>query len=283
MAQIGHQGSFRPIAGSHRIKIYQYLYTVYSGQKSMVGYRLTDSNSLSGGTSGIPPKEFDSSDQRYTSHVGCMHPARCSPAPHRASKRATIYPVVMNHPPFSILYADPPWQFTTRSSRVGSSTSSHRRPPYPTLDIRAISALSVVNLCADDCVLFLWATYPLLPQALQVIAAWGFCYKTVAFTWVKRTRADRGFHFGMGYWTRANPELCLLATRGHPRRVSSAVPNLIVSPVQEHSRKPAGVRERIVTLCGDVPRAELFAREKAPGWSVWGNEVESDFRLEYAT
>jgi N6-adenosine-specific RNA methylase IME4 len=83
----------------------------------------------------------------------------------------------------------------------------------------------------------------------------------------------------MGYWTRANPEICLLATRGHPKRLSASIPNLLVSPVRDHSRKPDIVRERIVALCGDVPRAELFARETVPGWSAWGNEVRSDFAL----
>lgn len=178
----------------------------------------------------------------------------------------------MNPPRFSILYADPPWQFKARrASKDAVSPDDYptgRRLPYPTMTMGAICALPIASLAAPDCVLFLWATYPMLPDALQVVAAWGFRYKTVAFTWVKRTRADKGFHFGMGYWTRANPELCLLSTRGRPGRACNGIPNLIIAPVQDHSRKPGGVRERIVALCGDLPRAELFAREHCPGSSV---------------
>lgn len=91
-------------------------------------------------------------------------------------------------------------------------------------------------------------------------------HKTVAFTWVKRTPKDTGFHFGLGYWSRANPEICLLGTRGHPRRVSKSVANLVISPLRAHSQKPDEVRKQIVSLCGDLPRAELFARQKTPGW-----------------
>ncbi len=189
----------------------------------------------------------------------------------------------MNPPCFSIIYADPPWQFKLRraSNEEGRPRfgSVGRRVPYPTMNTEAICALPVARLVAPECVLFLWATYPMLPQALDVVRGWGFCYKTVAFTWVKRTRTGRRFHFGMGYWTRANPEICLLATRGNPQRMCKSIPNLIISPIQNHSRKPDIVREKIVALCGDLPRAELFAREKAPGWSVWGNEVLADFSL----
>ena len=194
---------------------------------------------------------------------------------------------LMNPPRFSILYADPPWQFKRRSSFAQAhsfkSQPTGRITPYPTMNTEAICALNVEALAEADCVLLLWATYPMLPDALHVTSAWGFRFKTVAFTWVKRTRSDLGFHFGMGYWTRANPELCLLATRGHPRRHSAKVPNLIIAPVRDHSRKPDEVRERIITLCGDLPRAELFARETTPGWSTWGNELESDFMLPQST
>jgi len=151
------------------------------------------------------------------------------------------------------------------------------------MNTEAICSLRVTELAEPDCLLFLWATYPMLPQAFDVVRAWDFQFKTVAFTWVKRTRSDRGFHFGMGYWSRANPEICLLATRGHPRRRSACVPNLVISPIREHSRKPDEIRERIVSLCGDLPRAELFARENTPGWSVWGNEVVNDFTLSQRT
>jgi len=142
-----------------------------------------------------------------------------------------------------------------------------------------ICALPIPSVAAADSILFLWATYPMLPDALRVMAAWGFTFKTVAFTWVKQNPSGTGFHFGLGYWTRANPEICLIGIKGRPCRVSKAVPNLIISPRREHSRKPDEIRERIIELCGDVPRLELFARQKAPGWSVWGNEVPCDISL----
>ena len=135
------------------------------------------------------------------------------------------------------------------------------------------------RIVAPDCALLLWAVHSHLPDALAVICAWGFTYKTVAFTWVKRTPRDTGYFLGRGYWTHSNAEVCLLATMGRPARVGTGVPSLVVTPRREHSRKPDEVRERIVRVFGDVPRAELFARQKVAGWSAWGNEVECDFSL----
>ena len=171
-------------------------------------------------------------------------------------------------PPFRVVYADPPWR-----------PNGGARLPYPTLSTHALCALPVAGLCAADCALLLWATHGTLPDALRVVASWGFSYRTVAFTWVKSNRTRPGFFAGQGGWTRANPEVCLLGTRGHPKRVSAGVGSLVVSPRREHSRKPDEVRGRIVELLGDVPRAELFARERVAGWSAWGDEVECDFAL----
>ena len=122
---------------------------------------------------------------------------------------------------------------------------------------------------------FMWATFPTIAEAIKVLEAWGFVYKTAAFVWVK-TYAKSGRPFwGMGAYTRANAEVCLLATRGHPKRQAANVHQFIISPIQEHSRKPEEAREKIVALMGDLPRVELFARQTPPGWDVWGNEVES--------
>ncbi len=170
--------------------------------------------------------------------------------------------------PFSVLYADPPWRL-----------KGGVKMPYPMMSTRDICALPVADVAASDCLLFLWAVPAHLPDALAVIHAWGFTYKTVAFTWVKRTPLGTGFLTGRGYWTHSNAEPCLLATRGQPQRVGTGVSSLIVSPRREHSRKPDELRERIVRIAGDVPRAELFARQRAPGWSAWGNEVDCDFPL----
>ncbi len=142
------------------------------------------------------------------------------------------------------------------------------------MHIEDIRALPVGKLAAKDCALFLWVTMPTLSEAFSVIEAWGFTYKTVAFVWIKQNRKSPSLFWGLGHWTRANAELCLLATKGSPKRQSAAVHQVIVSPVEQHSKKPDIVRERIVTLMGNLSRVELFARQMLPGWDVWGNEVE---------
>lgn len=139
-----------------------------------------------------------------------------------------------------------------------------------------IKALPVQEIAAEDSVIFLWATFPMLNEALTVMEAWGFKYKTVGFTWVKRTKKGKPWNWGMGNWTRSNAEVCLLGVRGKPKRVSAGVHSVLDDPIGRHSEKPDTARQRIVKLLGDVPRIELFAREKAPGWDVWGNEVQSD-------
>jgi N6-adenosine-specific RNA methylase IME4 len=147
------------------------------------------------------------------------------------------------------------------------------------MSLAEICALPVAGIAATDSALFLWATYPNLPEAFEVIKAWGYTYKTVAFTWVKRCKKSPGFFVGLGHWTRANAELCLLATRGRPKRLSRSVRQIIDAPIGRHSAKPAEARTRIVELLGDLPRIELFARERVDGWDCWGNEVDSDIVL----
>ena len=142
-----------------------------------------------------------------------------------------------------------------------------------------LCALPVAELTAKDCALFLWATFPQLPEALRLINAWGFQYKTVAFVWLKRNRKNPTWFYGLGYWTRGNAEICLLATKGKPKRQSAGVHQFIISPIEQHSKKPDEARQKILALMGDLPRLELFARQKAPGWDVWGNEIASDITL----
>lgn len=122
--------------------------------------------------------------------------------------------------------------------------------------------------------LFLWVTAPCLIEGIELITAWGFKYKTVAFTWVKQNKKSDGLFTGMGYYTRANAEYCLLATKGKIlERKSHGVHSVVLSHIERHSKKPDEVRDRIVRLFGDVPRIELFARQYATGWDCWGNEV----------
>lgn len=140
------------------------------------------------------------------------------------------------------------------------------------MTLAEIAAMPVAASAAKDCVLLMWTTDPMLDKALGIIKAWGFTYKTVGFNWAK-TNADGSFFVGMGFWTRANPELCLLATRGHPKRRSASVRRLIVSRRREHSRKPDESYERIEALC-DGPYLELWARGRRTGWDCWGNETD---------
>lgn len=147
------------------------------------------------------------------------------------------------------------------------------------MKLEDICKLPVGNLAAENCALFLWVTFPKLLESFEVIKAWGFEYKTSAFVWIKQTVTKDKWFTGLDWWTRSNAEICLLATKGNPVRFSRAVHQLIVSPVEEHSKKPSETRDRIVKLMGDLPRVELFARQKTPGWDIWGNELENDIEL----
>ena len=178
---------------------------------------------------------------------------------------------------YSIIYADPPWRYEVYSKKgLGRSAESH----YPTMALEDIQALPVGELANMDCILFMWTTIPLLKDCFSVMKAWGFEYKTVGFVWIKQNRKSDSLFWGMGHWTRANAEFCMLATKGRPKRKSAGVHQVIISHIEEHSKKPDIVRHRIIELVGDLPRVELFAREKADGWDAWGNEVDCDIEIE---
>lgn len=172
---------------------------------------------------------------------------------------------------YEIVYADPPWRFQTYSEK-GKGRSAERH--YPTMAKEEIQRLPVERICADNCVLLLWITAPCLIEGMELIRAWGFTYKTVAFTWIKQNKRNDRLFMGMGYYTRSNAEFCLLATRGKIlQRQSRSVPSVILSHIERHSQKPKEARERIVKLFGDRPRMELFARDLVAGWDCWGNEI----------
>jgi N6-adenosine-specific RNA methylase IME4 len=145
---------------------------------------------------------------------------------------------------------------------------------------KEIMAMPVEPLAAKDCVLFIWICWPTMDQALKVIDAWGFKYKTCGFAWIKADGSqvdmfseDVPVQIGTGYWTRSNSEVCLLATRGQPKRVNTDVRQAIVAPRRQHSRKPDGIHERIERLVAG-PYLELFARQKRDGWTTWGNQTD---------
>jgi N6-adenosine-specific RNA methylase IME4 len=171
---------------------------------------------------------------------------------------------------YNIIYCDPAWYFKAYSDK-GNKRSAVQH--YNCMSINDIYDLPVNTICSNDCILFIWVIDPMLPEAMEVIKRWGFKYKTVAFTWVKENKKSEGYFTGLGYWTRANPEMCLLATKGKPKRLSKAVKQLIISKRQEHSKKPDEIRNRIIELCGDLPKIELFARQRVKGWDCWGNQV----------
>lgn len=168
---------------------------------------------------------------------------------------------------YNVIYADPPWRYEQKS--LQGAAERH----YRTMSIEELCAMPVKNIAGKDCVLFLWATFPMLPEALRLIEAWGFQYKTVAFVWLKQNKKNPSWFYGLGFWTRGNAEICLLAKCGKPKRNSASVHQFIISPIEQHSKKPDETRNRIVELMGDVPRIELFARQKTEGWDVWGNEA----------
>lgn len=178
---------------------------------------------------------------------------------------------------YQIIYADPPWSYKVWSAKGGGRTAQSH---YDCMEKEDIQNLPVQNISAENSCLFLWVTFPCLEEGMELIKKWGFQYKTCAFSWIKLNKKNDTPFTGMGYYTRANNEICLLATKGKPlKRICKGVKQVVLSKIREHSRKPDEVRERIVQLFGDLPRIELFAREKTPGWDVWGNEVESDIKL----
>lgn len=191
---------------------------------------------------------------------------------------------------FDAILADPPWPYNTWNA-VGVPTRRKKARGmaavhYPVMPIEDIKALPVADIAGKNCCLFMWATWPRLEAALEVGNAWGFKYVTNAFLWTKTnpTRgnsfltANSGWHFGLGYWTRANTEPCLLFTKGKPKRINNDVAQLIIAPVGRHSAKPVEQYGRIERLVPG-PYCELFCRNKREGWASWGNEIESDFSL----
>ena len=172
---------------------------------------------------------------------------------------------------YKIIYADPPWQYRVYSKKgQGKSAENH----YHTMNIKDIMALPVDKIADKECILFLWITFPCLKEGIEVMERWGFKYKTCGFNWVKRNKKKNTYFMGLGFWTRSNSEVCLIGTKGQPKRVSKSVSQICDARIMEHSRKPAEIRERIVELCGELPRIELFAGDKVKGWDSLGDEID---------
>uniref|UniRef100_A0AAT9JAK0 ORF63 n=1 Tax=Nitrosopumilaceae spindle-shaped virus TaxID=3065433 RepID=A0AAT9JAK0_9VIRU len=173
---------------------------------------------------------------------------------------------------YKIIYADPPWSYESNPNHKrgiwGIATDN-----YDTMSMDELKQLPVQDIADDDCILFMWATFPNLQQALDLIKAWGFEYKTVAFVWEKFDKTNNVLKkYGLGWYTRSNVEIVMIGRKGKFERKSAAVQQVVKSTIGEHSEKPNEVRNRILKLCGDLPRIELFARTKVHGWDVWGND-----------
>lgn len=188
-----------------------------------------------------------------------------------------IIPARTGKKKYQIVYADPAWSFNNKNT--GGSMISGASAKYSTMTVDDICRLPIPEIADENCVLFMWWVASQPNEALKVVKAWGFKLKTMTgFNWVKTTKSGK-MDFGMGFWTRAGSEMCLIATKGKPKRISGSVRSVVTSEKTEHSKKPDIIRDEIVKLCGDLPRVELFARQRVDGWSAWGNEVEGSIEL----
>lgn len=182
---------------------------------------------------------------------------------------------------YKIIYADPPWTYDDKltGGKVWGGLDKH----YPQMTNEELKALPINQIMDDDCILFMWCTWPKIKDGLDVIESWGFEYKTAAFVWFKTFNGRT--HRGMGRWTRSNSEYVLLARKNKVSRKSARIsqiiqsiedfdfmPETIKQEIMGHSKKPDTVRKKIIELVGDLPRIELFARTKVHGWDVWGND-----------
>jgi len=174
---------------------------------------------------------------------------------------------------YSIIYADPAWSFNNKNT--GGSLKSGASNHYDTMSVEEMCKLPINKISEENCILFMWWVGSQPKEAIKLAESWGFTIKTMTgFNWVKTTKLGKLF-FGMGFWTRAGSEMCLIAVKGKPKRISASIRSVIYAPIDKHSKKPEIFREQIVKLMGGGSRIELFAREKTEGWDVWGNEVEN--------
>ena len=169
---------------------------------------------------------------------------------------------------YRAILCDPPWSFTLFSSK-GEEKSPQKH--YGCMSQSELRALPVGQLAAPDCLMIMWATFPMIADALALMSAWGFTYKTGG-AWAKQSSTGKKWSFGTGYVLRSAAEPFLIGTIGRPQYKSKSVRNLIVAPVRDHSRKPDLIHDMVEKLV-DGPYLELFARTERPGWTVFGNET----------
>lgn len=171
---------------------------------------------------------------------------------------------------YQIIYADCPWNYQNGGVPQGGVDVQ-----YKTMKLADIKSLPISDISDTPSVLLLWATFPQLKEALEVIEAWGFKYKTLGFSWLK-TNKDGSPFFGIGYYAKSNQEVCLLGVKGNAHSLvkSNSVSSFVSTGRTKHSEKPQIFREKIVELFGDLPRIELFARQKTVGWDSVGFDID---------
>ncbi len=182
---------------------------------------------------------------------------------------------------YNIIYADPAWKFGSKQLQVyDGERFKPLEDEYRTSEAVEFNKLPIKDITEDDCALFLWTTDAHMEEALELIKAWGFKYKTVAFIWKKVSKKGKQLST-LGSWTMKNCEICLFATKGAMLKHKKAnnIQQLIEAERTKHSKKPNVFADKIVELFGDLPRIELFARDKKEGWDAWGDEIESDIKL----
>lgn len=181
---------------------------------------------------------------------------------------------------YNVIMADPPWSYECKHYQDGGREMKHINEQYETMTIGDIKSLPIQEISEKDCACFLWVTDSHLKFGIEVLESWGFNYKTIAFVWLKKTTKGNNF-VNFAPWTLKSTEICLLGIKGKMGKNKSCnnIRQLIEAVRTKHSKKPNEARKRIELLFGDIPRIELFARQKTKGWDVWGNEVECDCSL----
>jgi site-specific DNA-methyltransferase (adenine-specific) len=178
-----------------------------------------------------------------------------------------------------LVYADPPWK-QEYSKGMGKGFIHHVQLPYRQMTIEEIKALPVDQIVASDAILFLWVIDKFLAEMPSVMESWGFEYRTVGFVWHKSASSDYGENAIMSFYTLKSCEFCYIGVRGKPGVSPAKARQFYSEPKKEHSRKPDGIRSAIVAMVGDVPRVELFARQRRRGWDAWGDQVPSHIQQE---
>lgn len=178
---------------------------------------------------------------------------------------------------YNIIYADPPWKFNNRNNsntKFGGGVTDK----YPTMSIEEIKNLNIPSIASDDCALLMWCTTSkgdsTLADKLQLFEHWGFRLVNIGFSWIKTNKNNNKPFFNVGHYTHIGAEHCFLGIKGSMEVKDKSVSGLIISPREEHSKKPDIVRDEIVKLFGDVPRIELFSRQKVDGWDYIGNDID---------